>query len=473
MTEAVKGTGITDKWTADRTASICARIFLFTGLPALLLLWLLIPPFQGSDESAHFLRVLAIGEGQMLPMVNRQDPSFGGEPTAGGPVDAGAAAFALGFEVPVHREYTMAGARSLAKAHAGGQLVYARHSNTAIYPPVTYVTASIAAMLAKAAGLPVVWWLYLARLATACVSAAILVLAIRRSAEAAPVLLIAATLPITLFQSAVLTTDAIMLPSLLLFGAMLWRIGSGATTTRADDIATAAALIVIALAKIAYLPIVVLPALAARLADGRWSPRSLRYAAAAGLATAAWLVWAAIVHDKVFPMYRGMLVDTPAQLALLREAPGQVLAAIARTMARDLPSMTFGLTGSRLGQNDLLPPKPFIVLALAALVASAIPAARTARPAPFLLPATIGVVAVCYVAIYLLLYLQFTPVGAATVDGVQSRYLTPLAFVLISVAPRVAVGAQGMRWTIGLVGAWSGVSALVLLGCTVSNYWKF
>lgn len=454
----------------DGIGAACARVFLLITLPAAVLLCFLIPPLEGADEVAHFLRVVTVSNGQVLPQVMRHDPAKDGGPSTGGEVDTAVADFVGRLAKP--HPYTPANVRAMSGDRATGHARYVDHSNTAIYTPVTYLPSAAAAMLAKAAGLPVLWWFYAARLAGALAAVAILFGAIRLGGDVAPSLLVAGTLPVVLYQGAVLTTDTLLIPSVLLFGVMTRRLATNAPMTPARHGLAIATLFVIALSKIAYLPLVILPAIAARLGERRWGPRARLYIAGAGAATLLWLAWSWIIRDKVFPLIPGIHVDTPAQLHFLLHEPARAIGILSREMVVKFAHLLVGVPGLHLGRSFLWGPKILAPIALAALMASAVPAARPGRVPMLLTAAALALATCCYVATFLLLYLQWNAVASPTVEGVQPRYLTPLVFLLIATTPRLAIGERGMQVATRACMAWSGVSALITVIYTIGTYWR-
>lgn len=466
--QAAQHTSATGSLSAD---AWCGRVFLFIACPALALLCFLIPPFEAPDEPAHFLRIVSLGRAQWTPQVQRHDPGAGGAPTAGGSVDSAAGEMALAFVPAPGRRYRPADVYGNSHTPPAFSAGYARHSNTAIYPPPLYLPATIAVAIARRAALPVLWWLYLGRLANAAVGVALLFWSIRRSDAAAPAFLLAATLPITLFQVSSLSSDAALLPLVLAYASCVRRIARGDQLGLRANLLLAFAMVVIAVGKVAYLPLVLLPAAMEWLVQGSWTKRARLYALIGGLAGMLWLGWAWIVHDKVFSMYPGVHVDPGAQLRGLVEAPIRATRLFAGTIARDLPSMSFGLVGAQLGWNDLRLPKPFVVMSMAAWLIAALLRPRGKEPSArmFLIGGLAALL--CYIAIYLLLYLQFNAVGATSIEGVQARYLTPLAFLLVALLPPLGmrpIGGTAAR--IAVVG-WTAASTLFVLGSVLLRYW--
>lgn len=459
----------------DRTARLCARVFLLAGLPCLLLLALVTGPMGVPDEGAHFLRAVAIAEGGVLPLVRRDAPPGLIEPrSAGGMVDAGAEA--LQRNVPfdslhdARYKLTRADMATLAAIPATGTAIYARHSNTAIYPPLLYAVPAVVIAVADAVGAAPLAWLYAARLVNALLAGLLLWWAIGRARDAAPFLLVGATLPVMLFQGASVSADALLLPLVAVFASILVRLSARIATSRRENGMAAIATAVVAIGKVAYLPLAVLPPLAARLADGRWSPRARTLLAAAVAALVLWLGWAAIVQGKVFSIRPDVLVDPTAQLRGMLAEPIDSARFVGYTMIRSAWYYLRRSVGMQLGWGEIEFPTAFTMAALAMLFLSAIPTASRDRRSIPLLGAALVAALVSYVAVFALIYMQFNAVGAPEIVGVQGRYLTPLLLVLLALTPRLPVGRR-MAIGVGVIAGWSVLSAVTTLWTVYARYW--
>lgn len=440
-------------------------LFLWIAAPAMLLLCLLTGPFEAADEAAHFLRVVAISEGDLLPGVSPPDAP---KEAAGAAVDAAAADLALasaditGF---ADHHYSLAELRRKGEARAGGGTKFAAHSNTAIYPPFLYAVSAFATVVARALDLPVLWWLYLGRLANTIVAIGIVQMSLRRAGDTGLGLLVIAGLPITLFQTASVSADALLFPLFIAYAVMLLRLARGDRTAPRETVALAATMVAICAGKLAYLPLALLPPVAARLGDGWWSRRAIALAASTAFTALVWLAWAYVVRDKVFSIRPNVTIDALAQLRGLLADPVAALGFFGHAMATLSPRLVIQAVGTKLGWTDLsmpawlIYPLPFIA------AAAALPAARPEYRRPFLTVAALVLALACYCAVFLLIYLQYNAVGAPTIVGVQGRYFTPLAILVLALLPRRRVSPNNMARI------WAATSVIVLLSTITTLTW--
>lgn len=448
----------------DDPGRLAQLLFLWIGAPAALLLCVLIGPFEAADEPAHYLRAVAIAEGHVLPVVS---PPGAPKKAAGAYLDSDAAFLAQ--DSVNHRgegkTYSIAEIRSENRLPPSVKRNFAEHSNTAIYPPLLYVLSSAAVFIASGLGLPVLWWLYLGRLANAVAAILITQAALRRAGDASLLLFACAMLPISLFQLATLSADALLFPLFIAFAVMLLRIQRGEARRRGETLLLAGATLFVCAGKVAYLPLAILPPLAGRLADKRWSSRALLLLGAAALSLLVWLAWALAVQDKVFSIRLNIEINPRQQLHGLISHPIASAIFFIRQMAVLTPKLVIGAVGTRLGWGDLHLPFWLIYPLPILLVASALPATNPDQRFKFVTWAAIGGALVCYCAIFLLIYLQYNAVGAVQIEGVNGRYFTPLAILALSQVPRLKAGKERMRY------AWTTAAGCALASTLVTLFW--
>jgi uncharacterized membrane protein len=450
---------------------LAQMLFLWIGAPTALLLCFLIGPFEAADEAAHFLRSVAISEGHFVPEVS---PADAPKKAAGASVSTNASVLTRDFEkirnTPEHR-YSLAEIEREDALRATSPVRFAAHSNTAIYPPFLYIASSLAAFFARLAGFPLLWWLYLGRLANAVVAILIIRASLGRSGDASLFLFASALLPITLFQVATLSADALLFPLLIAFAAMTLAIERGEETSRSEVVLLGATTLFLCAGKVAYLPFAVLPPLAARLADRRWSERASILFAAAFLATGTWIAWALVVDGKVFSIRPNIEIDPKAQLQLLASHPLASARFFLHQMVTLSPKLVIGAVGTRLGWGELHLPSWLIYPLPFLLIAAAIPAESPGRRIRAMTVASVATAIACYCAIFLLIYLQYNAVGAAQIGGVQGRYFTPVALLILSQTPKMRTAPQHMAKIWACAAALATLTSIVTLLLVVRQYW--
>ena len=449
------------------SGKLAQKLFLWIAVPSALLLCFLISPFEAADEPAHYLRMVAIANGDILPVTS---PPGAEQPAAGAYVDVNAANLArTRFGGSSHYSWSELDRDN--RLHPTDKVKFAAHSNTAIYPPFLYVASASATALAKAAGLPVLWWLYLGRLANVVVASLITQAALRRSGDAGLFLFGSALVPVTIFQIATVSADALLLPLAIAFVVMLLRIQRHEAHSRREAVALSLTTFLICVGKVAYLPLAILPPLAARLADKRWSLRALFFVAIALLTLLVWVAWANAVQDKIFSIRPNVEIDPKAQLLGLLAHPAAGVVLFVRSMAQLTPRLVIGAVGRWLGWGDLIMPAWLIYPIPFLLAAAAVPAESPSIRRTTLTIATLAAVIMCYCAIFLLIYLQYNEVGAPNVVGVNGRYFTPLAIIILSMTPRLRISKPHSRQIWLCATAVALVSAFTTLISSQQHYW--
>lgn len=447
------------------------RVYCWIVAPATILLVVLIGPLEGSDEHTHLFRIDAISNGSVIPAISRM-PS--GEPAAGGQVDVRLRDWATqmtpSYGDTVERRSATAVLATFNR-RADGETTFTPHSNTAIYPPLLYLQSTAALAIARALDVPVAVWLYVARLSNAVAAVFIIALAMRRMPSFRPMLLTVAALPIVMYLSATASADAVLMPVTVVFTALVARLSVGELSGRGGLLALACATFFLCVGKVAYLPLSLLPPLAARAADRRWSRRAIGMAVASATAIAAWAAWAWIVHDKIFTIRPDHPIDPAGQLRWILANPGQTALVFLRTLATNARFLASTAMGSHLGNLNLRLFHPLIYLALLTFaftaVVNVVPTA--ARPR-WMTAFVFSLLAAISVVIVLLLYLQFNVVGHREVEGLQGRYFLPLLVVGAVFWP-FKTGPRAQALIERLASCFAIASVLTTLWTVARAYW--
>jgi hypothetical protein len=446
-------------------------VFVVFALICTLFLAMNTPPYMGVDEPAHVARAALTTLGRVAGERVRS----GGETFAGGPVDTAIGAAETPFRPIIGNVGRKADAGDYA---AAGRVRWDRrvapswYPGSAAYPPFLYLPASGGFALGKLLGWPVVQSLYLARMANAAACIAVGFSALLLAGRARLLFFAAMLLPMSLFLYATVTTDGLVIAlSALACAVVAGALSEGRALARRDLVAAAIPFVLVAMTKPPYalMGLVLLAAPAER-------PRERLAAAFAPLALAfAWgLAMAAAVQT---PLTRG--VDPGGQVRFLLTHPAAVLSVAFTTLAGNAGFYAESFIG-RLGWLDTVLPRPYhdaarlmLLLALGLSASWAWPARwrRLAWAAPAAALAAAG-------AVFAALYVAWSPVGAASVAGVQGRYFIPLVFAaglaLVSGPPLVGHAPAAERWralAVGLVLAFPLLSALVIERAIVLRYY--
>ncbi len=416
-----------------RFASICAVVFGLQATIAVLLLSLLVPAFENSDEFNHFDRVDQISRGGLIAT------RFAGPMTSGGLADPGIGKVdqiigTVRFHPERKVDVSMIGRASAIGWTSADPVTFA---NTAIYAPMLYAPEVAGAWLGKIAGLSIVHSLMLSRAAGGLSSVAIATLAVAMSGECAPLLMVILTLPMSLSLFASVSQDGAMLALAALSVGLLNRLR---TLPKADSAATRAlfwlclCVALLAIGRPAYAPFVIVPLLLSRF--------SLRMRClAAGCIICALAAWS--ISVATYTMINASVdraVMPSLQLRGLLQHPARIVSLSINTFAgrqgMEGQSYFHEMVGV-LGWIDVVLPGWFYRLAGWTLSLAVV--GSTVRRHPLLSrPASGWLFLAATLAcglVFLLEYLTWSPVGFPFVDGVQGRYFLPIAVLLPAFLP--------------------------------------
>jgi len=420
------------------------------------------PPYAGLDEPYHWQRVLQIAEGDLLAETL-------GPNSWGGPIDrAGYLHMLHYFElIQKHAPVDAARARALSDHLASWppERQVVPFPSSASFAPLAYLPQAAFVAAARALKRGPLDQMHAGRLGNLAGYGAMIAAILWALPGARIAFLALALSPVALQSACTLSADPLNLtvPSLLL--ALVWRyrdrgspLGRG---ERAGLLALSAALGLLKLTIAPFAGIVLF------LPGG---PRSRLGFAGLCLAVA---VGIAVLWNAAYPflpgLYWGTGADPAAQVARLRAAPLealQVFATTVRDYAWDWWRDGYGRYGGHPAPWSGYASTPWIMAALWVLPALALCDGARRRD-----PGIAGVTLLAAPAYVLLVlaafWVGFTPVGSATVLGVQGRYFL-LAQVLVALALAAASGSwpppsvrRGLR--LGLFAAALALNGAVLV----------
>lgn len=385
------------------------------------------PPFRAPDERNHLLRAYGISEGRLLPY--RISSTLAGDQL---PASLSRLSEALGH----HSDMRIA-PQQLAAAYAlelqPAEIEVAEFS-TAIYSPLAYVPAACAIAVARVAGVRPLGLLYAARAANVLAGSALLALAVSLAAFARPATFFVAALPMTLFQVGSASADAVS------FGiSFLWISLVVALAVREEPPRRALPVFLVVLALcLSQLrpPYPLLVLLIFLVPARRWQPRrgGARLVCAVVIAAAIIpaILWnAAVVHLQVSPDIGGIVAPIQ-QARWIAEHPGGFVAMLGIEIYQRTVWYWRQAVGILGWLNVPLPsavyPAAFLTFLLAICSAGSGSMLGLWRRL-----ALFGAAGAGFVAIHVVLYATFNPVGSPRIEGVQGRYLLPL-LLLVGVA---------------------------------------
>ena len=408
---------------------LLAVLYLLIVLPVTFYLSWHMPPFQSADEDSHYLRAVQVAQGGLVSV-----RTAGGQ--IGGMLPAGTDRLAHGYaDFRFHSHVDVPAQRYARDALVKpGVPVAANFANTAVYPPIFYLPAAAGIMIGDATGRGVLTDLRLARLATALCATLVAASAIAITASGALPLFWLLCLPMTLSLFASCSQDALVIACSALVSASISRLAYRRHSGPGAWVAVAAGLGCIAAAKLPYLMLAPLPPLWAGI--GRLRSSRIRL----GILGSLLLLPLAVGLGWLFLGARAVIApnDAGKQMAWLVAHPLHI---------PDIAIQTLHSQARRLGQEFIgvlgwldVPLSPVFygisLLVLCVLLGQE----RPGRQWPLVLPATLVMIIACGTGIFGALYLNWTRIGATTVDGLQGRYFIPLAcFGTLLLRPKTTV----------------------------------
>ncbi len=420
--------------------------YLLLAFPVVLLLVYATPPFQVADEANHFLRAVQVETGHLIA-TKRGNQAAGGE-IDGQAIDVSRAFDDLKFH-PDHKLETSLLAREDGPRWGEQPKTFADFANTAIYPPFFYAPAAIGIKLGKLFGLSILETLYVARLINALCATALAGTALALCGKGRAALGVILSLPMVLSLFGSVSPDALSIASGS-FVVALW----SRYLARDEDIPVwprciAAGLLgAIIAARVPLMPLyglILLPTSGRRRLFSRtWLSRSDMLSIVVGLTPIAFGLLGA--HAAKIPFRANDGVAPIVQLAGLLHDPVRIITVMTSTL-HDLGIGYLRQMVGVLGWLDTdFPPQFYGWMGLCVVVAIAIECLGPERGFRGWNAALLvcGIVA-AVLGVFFALYLAWTPVGMAAIDGVQGRYFFVPAMFLVAVLPTFGRATRNPR----------------------------
>ena len=439
---------------AKMTWPSLSAVYLLFCAPLILAMIYILPPFQAPDEAAHLYRAIQISHGEFAPYIAPTTYRAG----AGGPVEDSANKMVNRYCGMPNWSCKLKVRPSLSEilssnpaGPSGDKRRIVPFSNTVVYLPIAHVVAAVGVAAARAVGTGPLGWLYAGRLANAIFALAVTGLAIRLLEQhaSAPLVFVVATLPMVLSITPTLCADSGVISCALLLFALCVRLSESSQAKTDFGAGFYAALLMAvffaAAAKLAYLPLAVIPLICAIFAN-RSETVIFGITAIVACATACTIVWTISIHDYVFPISPDMRVNPILQLAYIKGHPFDFVAALVRSIGHQGTSLVTTMVGKELSDRSIILPRPVVYFAIGLLGVSLLRSGAGFRRLP---PRALSLLIVlgCATATFAFLYIQNSPVGHSFVEGYQGRYLLPLvpflAFGMPALSRRLAPSLVG------------------------------
>lgn len=408
-------------------------LFLLFALPAVIFLSIATPPFQVADELAHAQRADQIGRGKIV------------SDRLGGTVDRGLVALgALYQNMWFHPEVkqTVALAREAGAIEWSGPRDHVNFQNTAQYGPLLYGPQATGILIGRLTNLSVAQSLVVARFVNGLAACLIgcIALAICRRGHA--LMFATLLLPMTLSELGSASQDALIIGLSLLVVAIASRVLTERRPAGTGEFALFAVIVMATtLARPSQIALAFLTPAFVTWRDIGWGKKAL----IASVAVVPIVVWMRLLATLMPPVPSNLSVSL--QLEHLLAHPLALPTVIANSFVTQRWWLWESVIG-RLGWVDTTMPGWYYS---AATVALAFALVAPGNRGPVLRPALLGIVTVAglVTAVCLALYLSWSPVDQATINGLQGRYILPVLPLLAWAIPAYGAPldrALGLAW---------------------------
>ena len=391
----------------------------------------LTPLFQVPDEPVHAYRAYQVSEG--IIAAETRDGVGGGE------VPVSLAEAVLALRAPENDRSAAARASNLrllrAKPLDPSARIFLPFQATAVYSPVAYLPHATGFVVARLLHVSAPSLCYIGRLSNLLAWVAMVFAAIRITPIYRWLLVFLALLPMSLFEAASLSADATTNGLAYLTIALFLRLALD--PSRAVRKREIAALFVtcclVALAKPGYVPIVVLFFL---IPGDKFDSRKQQFALFALLTTGAILatvVWSSFgrvaQHVQLIAQlapWRDVL-DPVQQVQYILSHPVAFAATLLRTLAIQFENLRDHFIGV-LGWLDVPLPRASVNFGSAMILFFGLRDSRCDINLDLRSKAILAIYAIATVVLIMTSeFVTWSPVGAAQIDGMQGRYLIPVA----------------------------------------------
>ncbi len=436
------------------------RIFLIVGLLMGLILLAVIPPFQNPDGFNHYYKAYQIAEGKIKSIKISENK-------VGGYLPASIVETALDIsdgirgdpdkKQDLHRLF-----QNLRRPLDPDRRIFQPFPNTALYSPIPYLPQAMGILIGRIFRLSPLAGVYLGRLLNFAVWLLLCCWAVSLTPVMKWVFCLIGLMPMTIAQAVTLSVDGLVISLSLLSAAFLFYLVYKARPYFHPRNVTVLLLLVILLALSKSVFVVIFGLFL--MIDYRESKKEFLWLCGAiclagGLAV---LLWNFYVHDLYFPIREGTSV--PKQMHFVFYNSFHFLKGIWITTIHKgkwILEMMVGVLGwsdTRLPGIIWLTYPPALVLA--ALTRS------DEDPAPGLKQKIIaGLILIAgYTAVFLALYLDWTPIGKLYIRGIQGRYFIPLLPLFLFLIPNRKVRLRSRSWPV----IFTVFSCLVLLVTVVT-----
>ena len=428
-------------------------LFLIYALPSVIVLSIIMAPFQVADELANIERADQISRGRMVSDI------------LGGTIDGSWTVIGTLYQsMPFHPEVkqTVALAREAGAIRWSGPKDHVNFQATAQYGPFLYLPQAIGVVFGRHAGLSLARTLLAARVINGFAACVIGFLALSICKRGRALTFATLLLPMTLSQFSSASQDALLISLSILAVAMASRALCRNRPAGAAEFAVFAFIVVATtLARPPQFALAFLaPAFLGRR-DPDWGSKGL----IAAVVVVAVICWMRILSDLTPPVSPNYSLSGQTQRLL---ADPLILPAVMMNYFANHAVWLSETVIGYLGWTDTPMPTWYYLTAIGALVMATIAPNNHDHDhnrGPILWAGALALLTfgALLTAVSLALYITWTPVGGVTILGMQGRYFLPVLPLLAWVVPE-----YGPRLDRMLAPTWYGVLLFPLISLAVT-----
>lgn len=312
---------------------------------------------------------------------------------------------------------------------------YFNFSNTAAYSPIVYIPSVIGIEIAHTINANIQWTILLGRMADLLFYILCVYLAIKAliSTKAKWIIFSVALIPMALYQASIINADATTNAIAILFAALFIKtVFLKKQLTKLETILLFISIATIPIIKPTYIFIAFLVLIIPnKMLRGKKAGIYKFCALIIGIL--AFIMWTYLTrgaaNDIRLLRSGANLVDVHKQASYIIGNSLLSLLVLPRTLLLNDNAYMLSFFGT-LGFSFIQIPAIAIISSISALVISILIAEEWIISKLNII-FTLLVLAACVVAVFVTLYLTFTPVGYPTIQGVQGRYFIPLAALML------------------------------------------
>ena len=394
--------------------------FLWIAIVLGVLFILILPPGQSPDEIMHFRRAYGISEGVFIPS---EVAGTNGNVGSAVPEDTEEVL----VKMPEKGYYGQVAENLGERATEKTEQVY---SNTALYNFVCYIPQTLAIMVGKVLGFSTLGMAYLAEICNFVIWVILVYFAIKLIPKFKKMVLFVALLPITLQEATSLAPDALAIGlGLFLVSYILYLTYAKKKVLDWKNLTVLYIVAgVIGFCKIVYLPLILLMITIPAERFGSKKRKWIHLGIIALVVGALNLAWLTVSSGLLVESNPG--VDSKEQLMGILTHPLSFGATILRTINMNIELWMNNMLGMSLGAFSFNLPNVLFYISFGFLVV--LLAQRDERLEMKLFDRWVFIItfAVIMLLICVSLYIQWTPVGAPVIDGIQGRYFLPILLLI-------------------------------------------